>query len=170
VELKWKTATEVNNSGFTIERKSETTSWKQVGYVKGSGNSNQPREYSFTDLPAGDIKFQYRLKQIDNNGKYTYSDLVNIILNVPVNYSLEQNYPNPFNPTTNIRFELPEATHVTIKIFNLLGQEIGTLINGDLAAGYQSVTFDASRYASGTYVYRLEAGKYSQVKKMTLLK
>ncbi len=170
VQLNWKTGTEINNTGFAIERKSEKTGWNQIGFVKGSGNSTQPKEYSFKDLPSGDIKFQYRLKQIDMNGQYTYSDLVNINLDVPVNYNLEQNFPNPFNPTTNIRFELPEATHVSIIVYNLLGQEIATLLNADMTSGYQSVTFDASRIASGTYIYRLQAGKFSQVKKMTLIK
>lgn len=170
VELKWNTATEVNNSGFDVERKSDNSAWKKVGYIKGSGNSNTVKEYSFKDSPVGDINFQYRLKQIDFNGKITYSDLVSVKIEIPLQYSLEQNYPNPFNPTTNIRFELPEASHVSIKVYNMLGQEVITVLNENMPAGYQNVTFDASKIASGTYIYRMEAGKYSQVKKMTLLK
>ena len=170
VDLKWKTAIEVNNNGFEIERKSNNSEWKKVGYIKGNGNSNKSTEYSFIDLPVGDVNFQYRLKQIDFNGKFTFSDLVSVKLEIPAKYSLEQNFPNPFNPTTNIRFELPEAAHVTIKIYNMLGQEVFTLLNKNVDAGYQNVVFDASKIASGTYIYRMDAGKYSQIKKMTLLK
>jgi hypothetical protein len=170
VILNWKTATEVQNTGFDVERKGEKSDWKKIGFIKGNGNSNQSKDYSFQDIPAGENTFQYRLKQIDINGKINYSQIVEVKLELPVKYALEQNYPNPFNPTTNIKFDLPKDSHVSIKVYNMIGQEIADLINGDFAAGYQSVTFDASRFASGTYIYRLVSGNFTQVKKMVLLK
>jgi hypothetical protein len=170
VDLNWNTATEVNNSGFNIERKSDKSAWKQIGFVKGSGNSTKPIDYSFKDTPVGDTKFQYRLKQINFDGKYSYSPIVEVKLVMPLKYNLEQNYPNPFNPSTIVRFELPEPAHVSIQLFNSLGQKVAVILNDNMSAGYQSVVVDGSKLASGTYVYRLEAGNYSQVKKMTLLK
>lgn len=170
VVLNWKTATEVQNAGFGIERKGNNSEWKQIGFLKGAGNSSQAHEYSYKDLPSGDTKFQYRLKQVDLNGRNNYSAVVNVKLEIPANYTLEQNYPNPFNPNTNIKFELPKDSHVTLKVYNMLGQEVAELVNEDFAAGYQSVVFDASKIASGTYLYRLEAGNFVQVKKMIVLK
>ncbi|MGD8782150.1 MAG: hypothetical protein PVH88_24695, partial [Ignavibacteria bacterium] len=108
VKLLWQTATEVNNYGFQVERlkikdkSKETTSsqsWKNVGFVNGNGNSNSPKSYSYTDIPTGGATFKYRLKQIDFDGAYEYSDEVEVTLDAITEYSLEQNYPNPFNPT-----------------------------------------------------------------------
>ena len=88
----------------------------------------------------------------------------------PSTYSLSQNYPNPFNPSTAIKFSVPKAQHVTLKIFNLLGQEVATLINKQQEAGNYTVTFDASKLASGVYIYSLQAGTFNSTKKMILLK
>lgn len=170
VELNWNTATEINNSGFNIERKSDKSAWKQIGFVKGAGNSTRKVDYSFKDTPVGDTKFQYRLKQINFDGKFTYSPIVEVKLVMPLKYNLEQNYPNPFNPSTMVRFELPETAHVTLTVFNSLGQKVAEVLNENMSAGYQSVVIDGSKLASGSYIYRLEAGNFSQVKKMTLIK
>lgn len=170
VMLKWRTESEVRNSGFELERKSANTDWKKITFVAGAGNSNVPKEYSYKDFPSGNKEFQYRLKQIDVDGSTVYSPVVEVSLAIPAKFNLDQNYPNPFNPTTNVRFELPADSRVNLKIYNMLGQQVAELINQDYPAGYHSVVFDASNLASGTYIYRLEAGSFSEIKKMMLIK
>ncbi|MDP4115492.1 MAG: T9SS type A sorting domain-containing protein [Bacteroidota bacterium] len=167
--LNWKTATEIKNYGFTVERKTEKTEWLKIGFVKGNGNSNSPKEYTFNDKPFGESKYQYRLKQIDIDGKFTYYNSIEVTM-VPINYSIEQNYPNPFNPSTSIRFQLPKESRVNLKIYNMLGQEVAVLINETMEAGFKYVKFDASKLSSGTYLYRIEAGEFTQTKKMVLIK
>ena len=88
----------------------------------------------------------------------------------PYSFELEQSYPNPFNPTTTIRYTIPERTRVVLKVFNILGKDVATLVNEDQEAGPQSVRFDASGQASGLYFYRLEAKGFVEVKKTLLLK
>ena len=175
VSLSWKTATEVNNNGFEVQReigsqKSEVNRWEKVGFVQGHGNSNSPKEYSYTDKNlTGGIDFIYRLKQIDNDGKYQYSKEVEVEV-VPREINLLQNYPNPFNPVTDIKFTLPEAARVTLRVYNIIGQEVVSLVNGVEEAGFHSVKFEGSNLPSGTYIYRLQAGSFVQTKKMVLLK
>ena len=175
VNLNWKTATEINNNGFEVQRevrdqKSEISSWEKVGFVEGHGNSNSPKEYSFTDKNlTGVTKFAYRLKQIDNDGKYKYSKEVEVEV-VPREISLFQNYPNPFNPVTEIKYNLPEAAKVILKVYNIIGQEVAILVNGIEEAGYHSVKFEGSNLPSGTYIYRMQTGSFVQTKKMVLLK
>ena len=160
VELTWKTATEVNNNGFEVQRKEGSTEsgvgrWEKVGFVHGHGNSNSPKEYSYTDKNlTGGTKFQYRLKQIDNDGKYEYSKEVEVKV-VPKDINLLQNYPNPFNPVTEIKFTLPEAAKVTLRVYNIIGQEVANLVNGIEEAGFHSIKFEGSNLPSGTYIYRL---------------
>ncbi|MCL4547355.1 MAG: T9SS type A sorting domain-containing protein [Bacteroidetes bacterium] len=179
VNMKWQTATEVNNFGFEIERsqtskvKSET--WEKVGFVQGHGNSNSPKSYTFTDNLALahnlDLDhLQYRLKQIDFDGKFEYSGIITVKLETPANFALLQNFPNPFNPSTIIRFELPKESNVTLKVFNILGEEVATLVNKVMTPGRQEVTFDGSKLASGMYIYRIQAGNFVEVKKLLLLK
>jgi hypothetical protein len=175
VELKWETKTEVNNYGFEVERrvgdgKLGVGSWEEIGFVSGSGNSNSPKEYSLTDKnPVGGSKFIYRLKQIDNDGKYEYSKEVEVEL-VPNEYELYQNYPNPFNPITNIKFALPKSAKVNLSIYNLLGEKVATILNEEKEAGYYNVKFDGSRYSSGVYIFRLSTEDFVQIKKMNLIK
>ena len=176
VNLNWKTATEVNNNGFEIQREvrsqeSEVTSqWEKVGFMQGHGNSNSPKEYSFTDKNlTGGTNFVYRLKQIDNDGQYEYSKEIEVEV-VPKDINLLQNYPNPFNPVTEIKFTLPEATRVTLRVYNIIGQEVASLVNGIEEAGYHNVSFDGSKLSSGTYIYRLQTNNFIQTKKMVLLK
>ena len=169
VQLNWETATEVNNYGFDIERKTEG-SWHKIGFVAGNGNSNSPKEYSFIDKnPYGGSSFVYRLKQIDNDGAYEYYNEVEVDL-VPGGYELFQNYPNPFNPSTNIKFSLPEDARVSIKVYDILGSLVDEIVNKEFKAGYHQVEFDASSYKSGIYFYRLEAENFVQTKKMNFLK
>ena len=175
INLKWVTATEVNNYGFDVERKSNvkgqtSNDWMKIGFVKGNGNSNSPKQYSFTDdNPAGSNKFSYRLKQIDNDGQYKYSEKIEIDL-VPNVYALYQNYPNPFNPSTTISYALPESGNITLKIFNSLGEEVATLVNGYTEAGVHTVSFSAKHLPSGIYIYQLCSNGNSLSKKMLLMK
>ena len=169
VTLNWSTATETNNQGFEIERKSND-SWEKIGFVPGSGTTTELRAYSYIDENIYSGNFSYRLKQIDFNGQYEYSDIVEIEVGTPSEYSLEQNYPNPFNPVTTISYSIKENGLVTLKVFDILGKEIATLVNEDQIAGSYSLEFDASTYASGIYFYSLNSGEYISTKKMILLK
>jgi hypothetical protein len=111
----------------------------------------------------------YRLKQVDFNGDYSYSDVVNVFL-FPADYSLTQNYPNPFNPSTMIKFSLGKTGFTTLKLYDVLGKEVATLVNGELEAGQHEVTFDASSLPSGTYFYTLTSGSFAETRKMMFLK
>ena len=171
VTVNWTTATETNNSGFEIERKSDSKSWEKVGFVNGKGSTTEKQSYQFIDVldnVKGD-RVTYRLKQIDYDGKTSFSKSVEVLF-APTNFSLEQNYPNPFNPTTTISFGLPTKSNVSIKVFNSLGQMVDQLINGEYEAGYHSILFNASNLSSGIYYYRLETEGFSQIKKMALIK
>jgi hypothetical protein len=179
VLLTWSTASETNNSGFEIERKTGNT-WKKIGFVTGSGNSAAPKSYSFTDelrIISGGRFFEYRLKQIDFDGTSSYSGVVSVELNLmPENFELFQNYPNPFNPSTTIKYALPVESKVTIQIFNISGELIAEPINGVLAAGYHENIFDASKLPSGIYICKMNAnalnntGNLTAVRKMLLIK
>ena len=161
--LKWETKTETNNYGFEIERK-VSDQWQKIGFINGNGNSNSPKEYSYADKnPIGGSKFQYRLKQIDNDGQFEYSDVVEVEL-VPTEYALYQNYPNPFNPTTTIRYQLPKESKVVIKIYNILGSEVMELLNEQKEAGIYEVEFNANNLSSGTYIYKISADNFVQTK------
>ncbi len=184
-ELYWHTATEMNNFGFEIQRSEvsgqnlnpplnplqggETATWQKIGFVKGSGNSNSPKSYSFIDKnpPSGIV--EYRLKQIDNDGGYKYSQILteNIL---PTKFELFQNYPNPFNPITIIQYSVPIASYVTIKLYDELGKEVKTLVDKNKTAGKYRIYFADSKLASGVYFYRIKAGSFSDVKKLVLLK
>ncbi len=172
VDLKWETATEINNNGFEVERKSASAEWSKIGFVEGHGSTNSPKYYSFSDKPSGTGKFSYRLKQIDNDGSFEYSPIVEVLVdNLPNGFVLEQNYPNPFNPETSIRFALKQDTKASLKVFNAMGEEVATLFDGIAEAGrYYDVKFSGNDLASGFYIYKLVAGEYVSVKKMLLMK
>lgn len=174
VLLNWETATEINNNGFSVERKS-VGEFEAVGFVPGFGTTSEPKTYAFTDLNLQPGTYTYRLKQIDYDGTFEYSDLVEVEVIAPAEYSLEQNYPNPFNPSTAIDFTLALDSKVSLKVFNILGQEVAQLLNSDLAAGSHNVTFDAAGLNSGIYFYKLiatgiDGTEFTDVKKMTLTK
>ncbi len=177
VMLNWQTASEINNYGFEIERSAgeKEKSWTKIGFINGAGNSDKPMEYSFVDKTALAGNNFYRLKQIDINGNYEFSSEVILFIgngkDNPNSFNLAQNYPNPFNPSTTIDFFIPEGiTHASLKIFNLIGQEVSVLLNGNAKPGLNSIKFEASGLAGGVYFYKLEAGNLSSVKKLTLLK
>jgi hypothetical protein len=172
VRLDWETITETNNNFFNIERRSPNGLWESIGLVKGAGNSLLPIKYLYFDkelLPNGN--YYYRLKQIDYNGQYKYSKEIEVEINlIPKEYSLQQNYPNPFNPSTVISYSLPSSSNINLVVYNTLGQTIKTLESGYKPAGNYSINFNASALPSGIYFYKLEAGSFSQIKKMILIK
>ncbi len=173
VTLKWTTATEVNNYGFEIQRllvNSQRSAWENIGFVQGNGNSNSPKNYTFIDEPSGGKEFRYRLKQIDFNGAFEYSEIVDAILENVSEFKLDQNFPNPFNPSTKISYTIPIKTNVKLHVYNLLAQMVAELANGIQEAGRYEVTFDGNNLPSGVYFYKLEAGNYAEVKKLLLVK
>jgi hypothetical protein len=176
VSLSWSTTSEINNKGFQLERKSVSEAgWKTIGFVEGAGNSNTERKYNFEDKKLNTGKYQYRMKQLDFNGNYSYKNLNSeIVMGAPKKFNLSQNYPNPFNPSTKIDFELPTDSKVKVIIYDALGREIRTLVNEAKTAGIYSVDFDAKNLSSGFYFYRLITGENGNeliiTKKMTLIK
>ncbi len=172
VELGWKTATEVNNAGFAIEQKGINDSWNKIGYVEGAGTTNTPKRYSYSVTVPVSGKYAFRLKQIDRDGKFEYSPVVEASIALTAqDYSLTQNYPNPFNPSTTFSFAMKNAEQTTVKVFNLVGQEVATLFNG-VAQPNQIYTmkFDGKDLSSGIYFYSLRSGSRNEVKKMMLMK
>jgi hypothetical protein len=169
--LKWSTATEVNNAGFQVERKMNTENeWTNIGFVQGDGNSNSPKEYSFTDGRVNACSYTYRLKQVDNNGNYKFSKEVEAKIEIPSEFSLSQNYPNPFNPTTIIKYQIPKSGLVILTVYNILGKELTTLVNETKEQGYYTAAFDASKFASGVYIYQLRTNDFVSNKKMIIVK
>lgn len=177
IALRWQTATEVNNYGFEVEKlkvKNQKSysdiKWENIGFVKGNGNSNSAKEYSFIDDQISAGKYLYRLKQIDNDGKYEYSEEVEVDFGILKEFSLNQNYPNPFNPETKISYHLPTEGRVSLKIFDVLGKEVADLVNEEKSSGAYKVNFDGSKFASGIYYYQLKTGNFIDTKKMILMK
>ncbi|MBE7475147.1 MAG: T9SS type A sorting domain-containing protein [Ignavibacteriota bacterium] len=184
VQLNWTTATETNNSGFEILRFAQNDNeWEAIGFVPGFGTTTEPKAYSFTDENVTTGTYKYHLKQIDFDGIFEYlpigqagSNEIEVEVDfTPKEFVLFQNYPNPFNPNTVIRFEIPGQARndnvlVTLKIYDILGNEIVTLVNEEKQSGVYEVEFDASSLASGMYLYKLQAGSFIQTKKMILTK
>ena len=176
VTLSWSTSSELNNSGFEIQRaieneKLKIENWSKIGFVNGSGTTNEPKEYSYTDRNLETGKYKYRLKQLDFNGNFEYFELPEVVsIGIPDKYDLSQNYPNPFNPVTTINYDLPNDGIVSIKVYDILGRELKTLVSEMKTAGYHKVQFNAADFASGAYLYRMNAGEFVAVKKFVVLK
>ncbi|MBK8549931.1 MAG: T9SS type A sorting domain-containing protein [Ignavibacteria bacterium] len=175
VVLNWSTSSELNNSGFDIERcDGESiiqTVWTKLGFAEGNGTSVNYHEYSFTDKDLNAGSYKYRLKQIDLNGNFQYYDLqTEIIIGVPDKFSLSQNYPNPFNPSTVIRYSLTQSGFTSLKIFNSLGKEVATLVNQKQNAGTYEAEFDNENLSSGIYFYTLSTPGFTDTKRMTHIK
>jgi len=175
--LAWSTATEVNNYGFEVERSGisntglGTMNWQKFGFVNGAGTSNARHEYSFTDKNVPPGRYMYRLKQIDRDGSFEYSQSVEVeVGTVPHVFSLSQNYPDPFNPTTTINYSLPSDEKVRLAVYDILGNEVGVLVNGEHTAGSHQAAFSGANLASGIYFYKLESSGQTIIKKMILLK
>ena len=183
--LDWETKTEINNYGFDIERTvvningnsdaERFASWETLAFIEGNGNSNSPKQYSYKDTnPVGGSAFAYRLKQLDTDGRFEYSDIVEIEI-IPQSPVLFQNYPNPFNPVTKIKYRLPQASFVSIKVYDVLGNFVGQLVNEEKSSGIYEVEFSATggnaiNLSSGVYFYALSAGDFFEQKKMVVLK
>jgi len=189
VQLNWTTATEINNKGFEILRSTQNDNdWVKIGFVNGHGTTTEPQFYSFADESLQPGKYQYRLKQIDFDGNFEYSKIVEVTIEAPTEFSLSQNYPNPFNPTTKIKYTIPtphvssplvkgrtKEGFVTLKIYDVLGNEVATLVNEEKPAGEYEVEFTVGQdsspdVSSGIYFYQLTAGDFVQTKKMVLMK
>ncbi|AFH47859.1 Putative aminopeptidase [Ignavibacterium album JCM 16511] len=177
VELSWSTATETNNRGFEIQRSqspkfTSEVIWEKIGFVNGKGTTTEPQSYLFTDKNLRAGKYSYRLKQIDFDGTFEYSNEIEVEIFTPDKFVLEQNYPNPFNPSTKISFVIPNSVRnlVTLIVYDVLGNEVATLLNEYKEAGRYEVEFNASELPSGIYYYKLSAGNFTDVKKMMVIK
>ena len=178
VSLHWNTAAEKNNKGFEIERKDLgqlssviQSKYKTIGFVEGNGTTTNSTVYSFVDRNLAHGIYNYRIKQIDFNGGFEYYELGSeVMIEAPDDFSLSQNYPNPFNPSTLIKFTIPANIKVTLKIYDIVGNEVEALVDENKEAGSYEIEFNAQNLSSGVYLFTLQAGSFIQSKKMTLLK
>jgi serine protease AprX len=168
--LKWVTASEQNNLGFEIQRKNANSDFYAIGFVEGNGTSLSQNNYSFYDNNFPEGKITYRLKQIDFDGSYEYSSEIEIQSGNLISYKLYQNYPNPFNPATVIKFINPKFSYVKLKVYDILGNEVATLIDGEKQAGIYEMPFNGENLSSGIYMAVLNTDGFRQVIKMTLAK
>ncbi|MBN1542925.1 T9SS type A sorting domain-containing protein [candidate division KSB1 bacterium] len=176
VELAWRTQSESKNYGFEILRADEASDWQVISFVRGKGTTNRPQSYSFTDQTLAVGLYRYRLKQIDTDGTFELSHSVQASIQAPSLFALEQNFPNPFNPATEIAFQIPDdhQGQVVLRIHNLIGQVIRTLVDSELTPGYYRFKWDGTSdngemTGSGAYFYRLQAGEYTATRKLVKL-
>lgn len=169
VTLNWSTATELNNNGFEVQRKSGDE-FVTVAFIKGAGTTTETQNYSYSDKNLAVGKYSYRLKQVDFNGTFEYSNVINVDLYSPNEFVLDQNYPNPFNPSTIISFSVPQSSFVTLKVYDVLGNEVSTLVNETKEAGKYNVSFDAAGLSNGVYFYSINSDNFTSTKKMILMK
>ncbi len=181
INLDWQTATEINNFGFEIERSlsqpyqgegAGATNWEKIGFIKGKGTTTITNSYTFKDYSVSNgVKYKYRLKQIDDNGEYSYSSEIELTADlIPNNFNLSQNYPNPFNPTTIIQYSVSSNQFVSLKVYDIAGREIAVLVNETKQPGKYEAQFNAVSLPSGVYIYKLSTADYTSTKKMILLK
>lgn len=170
VTLNWSTATELNNQGFEVQRRFGSNNFVTIGSAKGHGTATSPNQYSYVDKLVDLGKYLYRLKQIDFNGLFEYSNEIEVEVRVLDKFTLEQNYPNPFNPITTIGYVLQEKSYAKLTLLNTIGEEIAVLVNEEQDKGYHKVEFNGSKLTSGVYFYQLKAGSFTETKKMLLMK
>ncbi|MCH7516489.1 MAG: T9SS type A sorting domain-containing protein, partial [Bacteroidetes bacterium] len=183
VMLKWVTSTETNNQGFEIQRSKAENEYENIGYVPGHGTTTKIQTYSYTDSKVASGNYTYRLKQIDYDGTIDYLDEIAVEVIAPLEFALEQNYPNPFNPSTVIKYSISTDGYVKLAVYNLLGEEIVTLVNEEKPPGVYEVEFNVAKnsilssgisakagFASGVYFYQLRVGSFVATKKMVLLR
>jgi hypothetical protein len=174
VHLSWITSTETNNQGFEVQRNSGN-GFEAIAFVNGHGTTTESQVYTYVDQDVNVGQYSYRLKQVDFDGSFEYSKVVEAEVLPPAEFSLGQNYPNPFNPSTQIDFSLAVDSKVTLTVYSLLGEAVATIVNNSYAAGTHTVNFDAANLNSGVYFYRIDAAgingeNFSQVRKMMLTK
>lgn len=170
VVLKWKTASELNNLGFVIEKSLDRNLWRKIGFVEGNGTTTEQHIYKYSDIKLHSGTHYYRLKQMDFDGRFEYSTIIEIKINVPIEYNLSQNYPNPFNSSTIINYKIPKEEYVTLVIYDLLGNKVSELVNEKQKAGRYEVIYSPNKLSSGTYFYKISAGGFYEVRKFVLLK
>jgi hypothetical protein len=172
VELVWRTASETDNYGFEVQRKTSSSEFQKIGFVAGHGTSTQAQNYRFVDSQLATGTYYYRLKQIDHDGSFSFSAVVEAVASIaPETFSLRQNHPNPFNPVTTIEFVLGKSQKARLTVYDVLGHEVAILFDGQVEAGKSyRLEFDGARHASGIYFYRLQSGERTQIRKMLLSK
>ena len=173
VNLSWSTGSETDNKGFEIERKnkSENEKWKAIAFIEGKGTTTDKQYYSYTDKHVEDGVYGYKLIQVAFDGSEKAIGNIEVTVNnIPDEYALLQNYPNPFNPTTTISYQIPKGSYVSLKVYDLIGNEVADLVELNQEAGTYKVQFNAQNLPSGVYFYRLQAGKFVSVKKLILMK
>lgn len=176
--LVWRTVSELNNYGFFVQRLgTDGVTYADLpgSFVAGRGTTADGQTYTFVDpAPQGDG--WYRLRQVDLDGSVHFSEPVRVMsttdveIGGPVTFALSQNYPNPFNPATQIAFQIAQAGPVRLVVFDQLGREVATLVNGEMTAGRHAVSFQAAGHASGVYFARLSAGSQTSMIRMMLMK
>lgn len=169
-ELNWITGTETNNFGFEVERKYDDEDWLKIGFIQGNGTTTIEHIYTYSDKSLRPGDYLYRLKQVDYDGSFEYSKVIELSITSPREYFLSQNYPNPFNPTTQINYSIKDAGLVQIKVYDVLGSEVVTLVNESKEAGSYTIDFNATELPSGVYFYQLTAPGFTQARKMILAK
>jgi len=170
VTLNWITASEVNNQGFEVQREMQNGEFGIIGFVEGNGTTTEIQNYSFTDENLLPGTHTYRLKQVDFDGTSELSDVIEVEVSTPLYYSLSQNYPNPFNPSTTISYSIPADGYVTLKVYDVLGNEVASLVDEQKQSGIFNIHFNASALSSGVYYYTLKAGEFTSTKKLVLMK
>jgi predicted GH43/DUF377 family glycosyl hydrolase len=170
VILNWSTATEVNNYGFEVQRSTDYKDFFTVGFVKGNGTTTEQQNYTFSHRNLSNGTNYFRLKQVDYDGSFEYSDVIEVDWRTFDTYLLEQNYPNPFNPSTTIGYGIKEKSNVKITVLNSIGEEVATILNEEKNPGYHKVEFNAGVLPSGVYFYRIATGEYTAMRKMLLIK
>ena len=174
VELTWQTVSEKNNYGFEIHRKTHTSflvndGWKVIGFIQGHGTINSTYNYKFADRNPPTCTLFYRLKQIDTDGSFEYSDKIEIDIGISTTFELSQNYPNPFNPSTTISYSIPKSSDVKLVVYNSLGEEVTILVNSYKQAGKYEVNFESFELSGGIYIYQLTTNNFSKTKKMLMM-
>ncbi len=168
VQLQWSTAYESNNKGFDVERSTNGSNWTAIGFVNGVGNSTSTSHYNYLDAHLASGRYFYRLKQIDLDGRTEYSTVVSAVIGGSSGFVLEQNYPNPFHNETTIRFSLPQQSKVNLSVFDVNGRLVKVLVNESRDAGTHAVSLNTGALSTGLYYYKLQAGQFSAVRKMTI--
>jgi photosystem II stability/assembly factor-like uncharacterized protein len=175
--LTWVTASELNNQGFEVLKSNDKQSWETIAFVEGNGTTTSIQNYTYTDEIAKSGVYYYQLKQIDYDGRFNFSQIIEVRITHPFTFKLYQNYPNPFNPTTTIKYDLPKSGNVELVIYDILGRKVNTLINETKEAGRYEVKWEASSVSSGVYIYQLratptggQAENFMSSRKMIILK